>query len=125
MAENNRDYQTIWEDFNHKGQPHYGLAMLALKQGNLSKALEHFSKFEKVWNLMLAGFQPIDQYNRTDDEFQPDLYLKTKQGTIYVGSWCPHSGYFFADELVSGVHPAGHELPGKMYNQPVEFSYKI
>jgi|LakMenEpi03Aug12_release.lakeMendotaPanAssembly.Ray.scaffolds.fasta_scaffold710991_1 hypothetical protein len=120
-----KDYKTIWEEFNHNGQPHYGIAMLALKQGNMNKALEYFAKFEAVWDLALASFQPVDQYNRTDDDFQPTLYLKTKEGTIYVGVWCPHSGYFFADELVSGNHPAGNELPGRMYNQPVAFAYKI
>jgi len=120
-----KDYKQVWEDFNHKGQPHYGLAILALKQGNLSKALEYFVKFEEVWDLMLAGFQPIENHPRTDDEVQPTVYLKTKEGSIYIGEWCPHSGYFFANELVCGIHPVGHELPGKMYNQPVEFAYKL
>jgi hypothetical protein len=120
-----KDYKNIWEEFNHKGQPHYGIAMLALKQGDMNKALEHFAKFEAVWDLMLADFQPIDQYNRTDDDFQPELYLRTEQGSIYIGQWCPDSGYFFANELISGVHPAGHELPGRMYIQPVAFAYKI
>ena len=69
-------------------------------------------------------FLPIGQFNKTDDENQPELYLKTKEGTIYTGEWDPSSGYFFMIRLVSGDHPAHNELPGRMYNQPVEFAYK-
>jgi hypothetical protein len=69
-------------------------------------------------------FLPIDKFPTTDDENQPELYLKTKDGNVYVGEWDPASGYFFATDIVRGNHPTGIELPGRMYNQPVAFAVK-
>jgi hypothetical protein len=69
-------------------------------------------------------FRPIDKFPTTDDENQPELYLKTKDGNVYVGEWDPASGYFFATDIIRGNHPAGVELPGRMYNQPVAFAVK-
>ena len=69
-------------------------------------------------------FLPIDKFPKTDDENQSELYLKTKDGNVYVGEWDSASGYFFATDIVHGNHPAGNELPGRMYNRPVAFAVK-
>ncbi len=76
-------------------------------------------------NLENLQFVPISFFPRTDDEEQPELYLKTADGNIYVGSWDSASGYFVAWEIVSGKHPEFNELPGRMYRQPIEFFLKF
>lgn len=68
-------------------------------------------------------FQPISEYPKTDDD-GPELYLKDKDGRIYIGSWDSSSGYFFVTDIVRGEQPHNWELPGRMYNTPVEFAYK-
>ena len=101
------------------------MAKLAIQRGDVDGALVHFARFEKVWDMVSGNFVSIDLFPKTDDEDQPELYLRTQANNVYVGEWDPHSGYFFASEIVSGTHPLNHELPGRMYIPPVEFAYKV
>ncbi len=68
------------------------------------------------------SFRPISEFQKTDDEAQPELYLRTSDGNIYIGDWDPCSGYFFAWMIAVGEHPQFNELPGRMYRPPVEFA---
>ena len=45
-----RDWKQIWENFNHEGQPLYGMAKLALENGDIERAMQLFTRFEKVWD---------------------------------------------------------------------------
>ena len=92
-------------------------------------ALAYYRKFGNIDAIkkgVAEGIQflPIDKFPKTDDENQSELYLKTKDGNVYVGEWDSASGYFFATDIVHGNHPAGNELPGRMYNRPVAFAVK-
>ena len=73
---------------------------------------------------MNTQFLPIAGFLRTDAEAQPLLLLRTSSGRVYEGEWDDCSGYFFALSIVQGEHPAHCELPGRMYDVPVEFAFK-
>ena len=69
---------------------------------------------------MSDNWQSITEFSHTDDEVQLTILLRTANGAVYVGSWDDDAGYFFTDYLVSGI-ALNQEIPGRMYDPPVEF----
>ena len=69
---------------------------------------------------MSDNWQSITEFSHTDDEIQLTILLRTANGAVYVGSWDDDAGYFFTDYLVSGI-ALNQEIPGRMYDPPVEF----
>jgi len=94
--------------------------------------------FRKKWNLLILvkkiayrnHLRPISDFIRTDDEDQPELILQLDNGLIFIGSYDPSAGMFFADELLVNANTEKQLdylknmlIPGRIYSNIVKFQY--
>ncbi len=78
----------------------------------------------------LDYMRPISEFPKTDDEDQPLLIMKAKNGLMFRGVWDGAAGHFMIDSLVFAPETEEQEecvkrmeIPGRVYIPLESFLY--